>query len=91
MEKDSKNSFMALARLRNHQYQVISYNDKAKVLQPGFWSSSADSAALRMTQLELKKLVPLGPTNFEKALRVAAKQKPADVNVLQMDYLRKVK
>mgnify|MGYP001173589022 FL=1 len=72
-----------LARLpKSSQYQVISYNDKAKVLQPGFWSSAADSAALRMTQLELNKLIPFGPTNFEKALRVAAKQKPTDIYVI---------
>jgi hypothetical protein len=72
-----------LARLpKASQYQVISYNDKVMVLQPGFWSGASDSAALRMTQLELKKLIPFGPTNFEKALRVAVKKRPSNIYII---------
>lgn len=72
-----------LARLpETSQYQIITYNDKAKSLRPIGWSPVYDSLALKATQLELKKLIPFGPTNFEKALKFASNENPSVVYVI---------
>lgn len=71
-----------LARLpEDSQVSVITFNDKANILNQGRWTSARDSKQINGIITEIINTVPTGATNLEAGLRQLDRLKPAATDI----------
>jgi myosin heavy subunit len=72
-----------LARVpKGSETTVISYNDQATTMGPKKWFDAKNASSLTQVYQAIDKLVPTGPTNLQKGLKVVSQLQPTSLYVV---------
>ncbi len=65
----------------NSEVAVVTFNESAKILNHGKWTSSRDASGIQKLFDEIGELIPSGATNLEAGLDAVSKRLPQTTNI----------